>query len=217
MRIPKRDAFDCRRLPWITFIFACLAVVIFLNPGCARLLEYHRARIADGQFWRILTCHLAHYSASHLRWDVLMLVVLGATCELQSRTSMLMAVGAAALLIPAALWCLLPGLHVYRGLSGIDCTLFMLAAGSVRLEHQKAVPLPRKVKSSRTTLMPWMNRALILLFVAKALVDCRTNRAMFVGDLRAGIVTVPLAHLVGAAIGWLPVHLRGVVHQRKIL
>ena len=43
-----------------------------------------RRALQAGEIWRLATCHLTHWNAEHLQWDLLMFVVLGAVCELRN-------------------------------------------------------------------------------------------------------------------------------------
>ena len=201
---PKFVLTPRQRIPWATLLLGSIAIGVFLQPNLARVLEYDRARIGHGQVWRIITCHWTHYSASHLFWDLLMFVVLGAICELRSRMAMLTAVAFSALLIPAVVWWLLPGLSNYRGLSGIDCALFMMAAASLaRTTPDNNEPGPRTHATPvhRVALVRWTAIALTGLLLAKEVVECATRHAVFVDNIGGGFVPVPLAHLVGAAAG----------------
>ena len=49
-----------RRAPYVSLILTALALVIhFSHPLRLRLL-YTRTALADGEFWRAVTCHLVH-------------------------------------------------------------------------------------------------------------------------------------------------------------
>ena len=144
---------------------ALLAIAFFLNPNLASLSEFNRAKVADGQAWRIVSCHWTHYSASHLFWDLLMFVALGAIGESRNRSSMLTVTAVTAILIPAAIWYVLPDLVAYRGLSGIDSALFMLAAAG--MSRGECCPRPR---------MTFAVNLVVVLFLAKIAVECARVR-----------------------------------------
>jgi rhomboid family GlyGly-CTERM serine protease len=204
MSDPKSVLSPHRRLPWATLLLSSIAVGVFLQPKLAPFLAYDRGRISNGQVWRIMTCHWTHYSASHLFWDLLMFVVLGAVCELRSRTAMLASVALSALLIPAAMWFALPTLNTYRGLSGIDCALFMMAAGNLArttLDNNEPGPRTQATPVRRVALFRLAAITLTGLLLAKEIVECAISRTVFVNNIGGGFVPVPLAHLVGAAAG----------------
>jgi rhomboid family GlyGly-CTERM serine protease len=161
------------------------AVAAFLVPGAARWLEYDRAALAAGEVWRLLTGHLAHWSAAHLAWDVIAFVALGALCERLGRARFLACVGAAALAVSLAVWWAMPGLDRYRGLSGLDSALFVLLA----------VSLVRDGDSRRLLA----GAGGLAAFLVKLAWEGATGGALFVHD--AGLAPVPLAHLAGALVG----------------
>jgi membrane associated rhomboid family serine protease len=69
----------------VTVIFALIAVLGLASDSATFALEASRAAIADGQWWRLATGHVTHWSANHLFWDLLMFVALGATLECRNR------------------------------------------------------------------------------------------------------------------------------------
>jgi rhomboid family GlyGly-CTERM serine protease len=162
------------------------AVAAFLIPGAARWLEYDRAAIAGGEVWRLLTAHFAHWSAEHLAWDVIAFLVLGVMCEREGRARFLACVGGAALAVSLAVWWAMPELDRYRGLSGLDSALLVLLA----------VSLMRHGDTRRLLAGAWG----LVAFLAKLVWEGATGGALFVHD--PGLAAVPLAHLVGALVGF---------------
>ena len=63
---------------------ALLAVAVELWPGATNWLQLDRAAIFNFQFWRIFTCHFAHFGMNHLVWDVsvFLLLAYGALCPM---------------------------------------------------------------------------------------------------------------------------------------
>ena len=170
-----------------------MALGIYLLPSAEGYLEYHRAAISRGECWRLVSCHLTHFSAGHPVWDLIVFVGLGSICELHDRRRFFCVLGASSLLISGAIWVGMPRLAAYRGLSGIDSALFGLLA------------LDLTCRGIRT-----QNRGLIVvaatffvLFVAKTVFELVTGSTLFVPDLGADVVAVPLAHLAGFAVGVL--------------
>jgi hypothetical protein len=104
---------------------------------------------------------------------------------------LLVTLAGSAVVISVVLWWLQPELDVYRGLSGVDSALFLLAV----------------VNGVRQNLgrRQWTHLALFVMLVAAF--ACKTgyetfqNAAVFVhtGDF----VPVPLAHMLGALVGLL--------------
>jgi rhomboid family GlyGly-CTERM serine protease len=181
------------RLPFLTLALAALALLIHLVPGAAAGMQYDRAAIAGGEWWRLLTGHLAHFSANHLVWDVGMLLALGFAAERESAAGCAYALGLASVAISAAIWVAQPQFVIYRGLSGLDCALGGFLAGSLLRRPQRIAVLAG---------------AATLLFVgAKAAFEAATGSTAFANGV--GYAPVPLAHLVGLAVGALVALLSG--------
>ncbi len=121
-----------RRLPGATLLLAGLALAIFALPALPSALEYDRVALGAGELWRLVSCHWTHWDGSHLLWDLLTFLVLAALCEALDRQRLLIALGLASLAIPTAIWAILPEIGIYRGLSGLDATLFALYLGLLR-------------------------------------------------------------------------------------
>jgi rhomboid family GlyGly-CTERM serine protease len=165
--------------------------LIFALPGLTSALEYDRAALRAGELWRLASCHWTHWDGSHLLWDFLTFLILAGLCEALDRRRLLIGLGAAALLIPMAIWAVLPDIGVYRGLSGLDSTLFALYLGLVRSRLR-----------SQGRSGGWTVAALGLLG-AKVLYETIAGETLFVTSPGPGPIVVPLAHLVGGVVGWL--------------
>lgn len=173
------------RLPWLTLTVAVAAFAIHLLPGVADWLQYDRAAIGQGELWRLLTAHLAHFGGNHLVWDTAAFLTLGAAAERESRKQCATALGLSAVLIAPVLWLWQPGFQTYRGLSGLDSALFGLLAGSL-LARGDRVPVVAGMLA-------------LFGFAAKCLFELATAQTVFASG--AGYSPVPLAHLVGLAAG----------------
>lgn len=166
-----------------------LPALLFQLPaagGWAGPLQLDFAAVSRGEPWRWVTCHWTHWSADHLVWDLGAFLLLSALCEWQgSRRALLAAVASAALLIPAVLWISMPAMGSYRGLSGIDSALFVLAAVLVFREE-----------SGRQRLLAALA---IAGFLAKTVYESATGAALFAES--GSFVPAPLAHLAGGVCG----------------
>ena len=193
--LPRRsDDRRAGRLPGASLLLAAAAALgIFAVPGLAGVLEYDRTAMARGELWRALTCHWTHWGAGHLVWDTAVFALLGAVCEGRSRRRLWTALGLAVVLVPAAVWIFLPGMERYRGLSGLDSAFFALLASEVLREKW----------SQGRRLWALAVVAAALAFAGKIAWELATGTAVFVDSAAAGMVPVPLAHLVGAACGAL--------------
>ncbi len=179
------------RLPGATLMLAGLALLVYLIPGLDALLEYQREALAAGQLWRLVSSHWSHFSLGHLSWDLLAFLVLGAACERRHRGRFLITVSGSALVVTLSVWIFLPGMAVYRGLSGIDSALFGLLA----------VLLIRDALRRRSLAALGTAVLFLVLFTAKTFYEINQGTSVFVSNYGAAVVPVPLAHLFGAITG----------------
>ncbi|MEJ2689520.1 MAG: rhombosortase [Deltaproteobacteria bacterium] len=186
----RASAPTLRATPFFTIGLGAATLILFFLGQAGQLLQYDRNDIAGGEFWRLITGHWTHWSFDHLWWCLLVFVLAGGLCEYLCRKGYLAALGLASFFIPAAAWLLLPQMVLYRGLSGLDSTVFVFAA----------VWLARRKYEERDWRRFFLISVLCLLFVAKLLFEAATGTALFVeaGNLFA---PVPLVHLVGGVIG----------------
>lgn len=175
----------------ITLSIALLAVAAFLFPSASVWIELDTTTSLLEQLPQIMGCHLLHWSLDHIGWDLLMFVLVGMICERKVRTSFVLVLVLSALAIPIFVANWTPAVDSYRGLSGIDTALFGFAA---------------------------------LLLIEEAVRDRNWSSALLYGGLYGGMLAkigyeltiggtlfasaemfspVPIAHIVGAAIGSL--------------
>jgi rhomboid family GlyGly-CTERM serine protease len=193
-----------RRLPLITLILTATAVAIhLLGQPFQSAMEYDRAAVAAGQFWRLVTCQWVHWSTSHLVWDVAVFLVVGAACETRGRLKTVAALAIAVLAVPLAVHGLSPAVTNFRGLSGIDSALFGLALALIVEEGLR----------QRRWGMVAAGAAGISLFVSKCAYEMTTSKALFVES--ADFDVLPLAHLVGLAVGLGVGAFVGLIHWRS--
>jgi len=178
---------------YVTVLVATASVAIALWPGAGSLFEFSRAALAAGEWWRVVSGQLTHFGLDHLAWDAGVFLVLGAMCERRNRTGTLACLGIATVLIPAAVWLLLPEMTTYRGLSGLDTALFALLG--VMMFGEKW----REGSRGGVAVIVF----LLLGMVAKIAWEFVSGGTIFVDSSSGQFVPVPLAHLVGAAIGLL--------------
>jgi rhomboid family GlyGly-CTERM serine protease len=173
-----------RRFPFFTFSVAAASVLIQLIPGAPTGLQFERGA-AIREFWRFCTAHLTHFEWNHLGWDVGVWLVLGCMCERISRDRFAVATAASSIAITAAVWLWQPQFQTYRGLSGLDCTLFGLIAGSKIETRQRGAVLLGVIALAGAG--------------AKCAFELATTSTLFAAG--NSYAPVPLAHLIGLAIG----------------
>ena len=184
---------NARRIPCASLLLSLAAVFVFMRPSLAAPLQYDRAAIAAGEFWRLFSGHWVHYGFDHFFWDVLAFCCLGVACERRSRSRFLTCVVVSALAISLSVWFGLSGMSAYRGLSGVDSALLVLLfmelwSDAIRSGQPKQMLFPA---------------ACLAAFVFKVAFEVTTGDTIFVKSLGSGLVGVPLAHLAGGAVGFL--------------
>jgi rhomboid family GlyGly-CTERM serine protease len=195
-----------RRVPCASLLFVLVAAAASLVPGVAERLQFDRAAIAGGQWWRLVTSHFVHWSSEHLFWDLLAFAVLGWLCERDHVRAFLRCVAYSAVLIPLVLAWATPDMTAYRGLSGIDSALFALLA--VRVGHQAV--------AEKDGLKLGIAGVVAAGFAAKVGFELLTGTTLFVDSSAAGMTPVPLAHVVGGFIGLgCGVHASGYFSARQ--
>jgi rhomboid family GlyGly-CTERM serine protease len=148
--------------------------------------------VEGGGLWRLLTGHLTHWSIEHLGWDLLVFASVGIVLERGGdRALFLWCTLISAILISLGVWFLQPEMASYRGLSGIDCALVTLLATSL---------LRQALAAGRHGLA--IGLAVVLLtYLLKISFELATGQTVFVDIERSGFNPVPLAHVIGGAVG----------------
>jgi len=175
----------------VTLTITILVLAAGIFPGFAEVLQFDRPAIAAGEVWRLVTCHLTHWNADHLRWDLLMFVVLGVACELRSSTRLRVCLIAAIGAVSTTVALGFPEIHTYRGLSGIDSALFTLLA----------IDLLREAVRDRNLKQIALQGGLLIGFAAKIAYEATTGETFFVDREIADFSTLIYDHLAGAVVG----------------
>ncbi|MGJ7916588.1 rhombosortase [Massilia sp. LXY-6] len=175
-----------RRAPvTVAVVGLCLLLAGAGEPASAGL-AWERGAILHGELWRLWSCHLVHFSISHAAADALVLLAMGLYAEplVGPRRFGLMLAGAATLL-SAGMLVLAPGLHEYRGASGL-AVLTAVLGGVLAWRRHPASHL--------------MLACAALALAAKTLWEACAHTAAFT-DLPAGVGVAWQAHLLGALLG----------------
>ena len=185
----------------LLFPAALLAAAAFAAAASPAALEYRRDAATEA--WRVLTCHWVHWSADHLRWDLLTFVALAFACRHRWRRAVA-ALAVATVTIPLAVAMLKPELSSYRGLSGLASTLFVMVACELLLRRAPARDgdAVHTHRQRFVRVIPNLAAGLSLAgFAAKLFWELATGGTVFVDAAASGFVPVPLAHLVGGLCG----------------
>jgi rhomboid family GlyGly-CTERM serine protease len=176
-------------LPAPTTLALCAAALLTYTCGLEERLQYDRSAIAAGEWWRLLTGQLTHWSGDHLFWDLSVFGLLGGWCEKTQGRRFFLCLAGSTLAILLLLWFGKPEIALYRGLSGIDSALFLLAAATALREDLERRRWPVFLTTS----------AVLAGFCAKTVFEAVTGRTVFVDSARGGFQPVVLVHAVGAA------------------
>jgi rhomboid family GlyGly-CTERM serine protease len=184
------DCLQALRNVSITLSLAVVVAAVFAFDRAA-LLEFSRTEIAAGQWWRVFTGHLTHWSADHLAWDLMMFVVLGAVLERRSRARFLGVLVVSAAAISAAVFWIQPEFELYRGLSGVDSGLFVAVCVGRLADARR--------EKDRLTFA--IAIGLLVGLVAKTVFEYATGTTLFVDCAATGFTPLALSHLAGAVAG----------------
>jgi rhomboid family GlyGly-CTERM serine protease len=165
-------------------------------------LVFDRAGLALGEWWRLWTGHLVHFSAAHLGANLLGLGVVavmsglrrdGAESAPRPRAWLWGGMLIAPPLLSLALFALEPAMHTYGGLSGLVCGLLTFTA----LELIAAPAAAGPMRGARI----W-GAALLVVIAMKSVGDLLAQSFSFVAfDSTADVRVSAWAHAAGALLG----------------
>jgi rhomboid family GlyGly-CTERM serine protease len=173
--------------PFCIALAAMVAGLVLMQclPGLQGLLEYNRQAITSGQWHRLITGNLVHWSWTQLAGDV---AVFAAMAWVVWRRGGPVPAMSAALALAVALAILLtePHVNTYRGLSGISYGLLSWAlVGYARSGSRAAVPA-----------------AMVLaVIVLKTIAESVVGGQVIPGWLPTGVRMVVASHAAGVAVG----------------
>jgi len=177
--------------PSASALLALVALALVYAPSeLTDWLAYDRQAILSGQWWRLWSGHLVHYSAWHALVDATMLLLCGYVLEpLIGTRRLCVALRWSAPLIALLLLLTVPALAYYRGLSALD--VMMAAMALVALWRSNGIP--------RTWLA--LLAALLLLKTAGEALGFHFGSS----SLPHGVRVMWQAHALGAIFGLLAI------------
>lgn len=178
------------RLPVISIFMTLISLILYLCGDTTAFLQYDRTLIADGELWRCITGHWIHWSFEHFLWCTITFVVLGSICELLDRRGFILSLSVSAFIIPLVCWFADPEMLLYRGLSGICSSIFMVGS----------ILMIRKALADKDWINFFLPTAGGILFFVKTLYEFIIGQTVFVHSNNM-FSPVPLAHLAGAIVG----------------
>ena len=170
------------KVPVVTAGVALVTLIVFGDPWLSDQALYDLLAIQQGQLWRLLTAPLAHFSTSHLFWNLLLFLVFGAMLETCRRRSLILVSAVTALTTGVIYLLFVPDLLYYGGLSG-------LLTGIVT--YLALVKINRRENSASMWIF------VLVLLLAKIGVESVTDQPLFVATAGTNFHVLPSSHLIG--------------------
>ena len=187
------------RLRWSTLALAAILVATVLVqawPEGAAALEFDRRKITAGQWWRLVSGHLAHYGWPHMAADMGVFAALCWVAE-RRRGGVAWAVALGGVAVGAAVYGWAPEADAYRGMSGVDSAVFGYLVVTLVARH-------RGLKATA-----WLT--VLALAIGRFVFETATGRPLLPTSLPDDIAVIGIAHLAGLAAGCLTAAVREAV------
>jgi hypothetical protein len=186
----NRGRFSRYLLPLLPVL---VSIIVYYIPSLTDDLQFNRKEMFSYKIYLFITCHFTHWNFRHMLVDTFILLVFSYLCILFSFEKKYSSIQYLVyLLVPSivttiAVLIFNPEIKFYRGLSAVDWALYGILM--VQLYFSKH--------------WFWKTGAAIMLiiFPIKMILQIVTGHSMFVPDMGAGIVNVPIAHIAGATSG----------------
>ena len=183
-----------------------LFIILELCSSCfGAVFQYNRTAVIDHwQFWRLLTAHFTHWNYEHLFWDASAFLI--ASFLLLRFSVLQFCIMLLFSLVFISVWILIfnPDVNLYRGLSGVDVSLFFFLSLSIMLFSWK--------KRRRTGVIAGI--IFLSLLIMKAGYEFFSGEMLFVRNLPGRRVLLS-AHLAGAFAGTVSFIFLHLVHLEK--
>ncbi|VEN72594.1 Rhombosortase [Candidatus Desulfarcum epimagneticum] len=164
-------------------LVAGLAVMAHVFPELSDRLVYDRRAVLAGEFWRILTAPLAHFSAGHLFWNLLALVAAGLAIHQAGFKGFGPAFVFAAATPGVVFLAVCPEMERYGGLSGPATA----AAAFFCLKH---------ILETEKNQAMWL--IILLLMAAKIVAEAAVDAPIFARGGETPFRPLPSAHILGS-------------------
>jgi rhomboid family GlyGly-CTERM serine protease len=179
------------RAPLLLFVLP--AVMVAFATARHGQLVLARNAVAEGEIWRLWSGHWVHFSASHLLWNLAVLLPVGMWLERLRPGLLWRHVLVATPLVSCAILTLEPDLQTYGGLSALATSVVVLLA-------------LRQCRAARAGRWLWIS--VLALVAAKILAEARFGGAGFARYESASVRTAWSAHAAGALAavfhqGWM--------------
>jgi rhomboid family GlyGly-CTERM serine protease len=180
-----------RHVPLWTLVLVIDGLLVYIIPGLTAHLQYDRAAILTGQWWRVVTGNWVHFSASHLWFDLMAFGLVGWMTERSGYPHFGLLVMLSALGIGMTLLAVQPDMQFYGGLSGI-------ATGAIVYYALWGL--------QEGGLWRWICGTVLLVSVGKIILETVSGRTLLAAAGSVPFVPVPMSHVTGgliACVVWL--------------
>ena len=168
------------------YTLAMIVLAIFATAFAYKDAIVADARVFDGQWWRLVTGPFIHATPGHLVRDLALVAIAGVAYE-APLARMKLALFACGIVLPALAVLLAGEVAWYCGLSGLSHALLAAAL---------SFEFVRRRGAARAVVF-----VLCAIAAVKPLYELATGAPAFAMSLGEGVVQVPLAHVVGVAVG----------------
>ena len=182
-------------LPWRSALLCKCAASASLIEGLRRWLVYDRAAVGQGQWWRLLSGNLVHFSTLHAAMDLVAVLIAGGLLERRGYPHYWSLCLLSAAAVGAAVQWLRPDLGGYGGLSGIA----MAMVATLCLEGLR-----------EGGAWAWICAAALALLLAKLGWELATGSSLSAAAGEQAYLPVPQAHAAGVAAAALLFGLRRI-------
>lgn len=175
-------------LPIWTLIIITLSIFGFFFENISSILIYDRSALIEGEYWRLVSVHLVHFSPTHLTFNIMAFAVAGWLIEKRAYPKFGLLLFLMALSISISLLLFKPELRYYGGISGlVHGALYYLALFGTN-EQQ-----------------PWRQISWIIVLVLplKVALEIYQENSLLTTVFTETYITIPLSHMVGIFVALL--------------
>ncbi len=179
----KTLEYEKLHLPLKSSVLISIIIIVFLFEHLATYLVYDRSAILEGELWRLLTCHLVHFSFWHVSLNIIVFGITGWIIEKKRYPGYGMLIFLMSFVISISLILFEPDMKLYGGLSGI-------AYGTLTYLTLFGLEYSKKWHS--------LSRLIFVLVLFKAVVELYLNNTFTNVDM--SFRPVPLSHFIGVLV-----------------
>lgn len=171
-----------RNMPALTMVIVGASLLAYCSPWVSGWLVYDRDAILAGQWWRVMTSSIVHFSPSHLFWNVMVFGAAGWIIETAPYRGFWLVIGLSACTPGVLLLLVLPQFEFFGGLSGLatGAVAYLCLCKAWRVERGRA---------------GWL--VLLGLIGVKIFLETVMDAPLFAGSDHAAFRVVPGVHVAG--------------------